>query len=103
MKKILITGSAGFIGFHIAQLLLNEGNEIIGVDNLSDYYDVNLKKIRNKILLSNKNFTFEKLDISKLSKIKKIICSFKPDYIIHLAAQAGIRYSIKRSNSLFTI
>ena len=95
MKKILITGSAGFIGFHIAQLLLNEGNEIIGVDNLSDYYDVNLKKIRNKILLSNKNFTFEKLDISKLSKIKKIICSFKPDYIIHLAAQAGIRYSIK--------
>ena len=54
MKKILITGSAGFIGFHIAQLLLNEGNEIIGVDNLSDYYDVNLKKIRNKILLSNK-------------------------------------------------
>ena len=72
MKKILITGSAGFIGFHIAQLLLNEGNEIIGVDNLSDYYDVNLKKIRNKILLSNKNFTFEKLDISKLSKLKKL-------------------------------
>ena len=93
--KILVTGAAGFIGFHLCEKLLEEKYTVLGVDNINNYYDVKLKKDRLKILLRKKNFKFKKLDISDNNFVKKIysiVKNFK--VIIHLAAQAGVRYSI---------
>ena len=96
MKKIiLVTGSAGFIGFHISHLLLKNNYRVIGLDNLNNYYSISLKKSRNKILKKFKNYTFIKGDICKKDAIIKICKKFKINYILHLAAQAGVRYSIK--------
>ena len=72
MKKILITGGAGFIGFHISQLFLEKNFKVIGVDNLNNYYDVKLKNKRLSILIRNKKFSFKKLDINNSVKLKKI-------------------------------
>jgi UDP-glucuronate 4-epimerase len=92
---ILVTGCAGFIGFHVSLLLLkNKKNKIFGLDNLNDYYDINLKKNRLKILKKNKNFYFLKVDLLNKKKIFNYIKSNKIKIIIHLAAQAGVRYSI---------
>lgn len=96
MKKIiLVTGSAGFIGFHISYLLLKNNYRVIGLDNLNNYYSISLKKSRNKILKKFRNYTFIKADICKKDAIIKICKKFKINYILHLAAQAGVRYSIK--------
>jgi UDP-glucuronate 4-epimerase len=96
MKKIiLVTGSAGFIGFHISKLLLKNNYNVVGVDNLNNYYSVSLKRNRNKELINYKNYTFIKLDICKKNKILEICKKFRINYILHLAAQAGVRYSIK--------
>ena len=92
--NFLVTGSAGFIGFHLSKLLLNNGKKVIGIDNLNDYYDVNLKKNRLKILKKNKKFIFFKLDIANKSKLKNFLKNYKVGIVIHLAAQAGVRYSI---------
>ncbi len=93
--KILITGSAGFIGYHLAEKLLkNKKNKIVGIDNLNNYYDVKIKKKRNNILKKNKNFIFNKLDIVESHKIEKLFKKYKFDFVFHLAAQAGVRYSI---------
>lgn len=94
MKKILITGSVGFIGFHLSEYLLNKNYFVLGIDNLNDYYDVNLKKSRLKILKKHKNFSFKKKNINDVN-LKKIFSNFDPDIVIHLAAQAGVRYSIE--------
>lgn len=94
--KLLVTGSAGFIGFHLTKKLLDKKLKVFGVDNLNKYYDKNLKIDRLKILLKYKNFNFSKLDISNINSLKKIFKSYKPDYVIHLAAQAGVRYSFKK-------
>jgi len=94
MKKILITGCAGFIGFHLSKLLLLKGQKIYGIDNLNKYYDVNLKKERLKILKKFKNFEFYKIDIFNKKKILKNFKNTKYNFVIHLAAQAGVRYSI---------
>ena len=83
--RILITGVAGFIGFHLAKKLIEQGHEIVGIDNINDYYDTNLKKSRLSILKS-KNFEFNKLDINQVSSLNK---SF--DLVVNLAAQAGVR------------
>ena len=94
--KFLVTGAAGFIGFHLCLKLLNNGHSVYGIDNLNNYYDVNLKKNRLKRLLQNKSFKFKKIDISDNNFVKKIYPSVKNiKIIIHLAAQAGVRYSIK--------
>ena len=93
-KKILITGSSGFIGFHLAKLLLEKGIKIHGFDNMNNYYDVNLKKARLKILKEYKNFSFTKANLEDKIKLNKIFKKFKPKVVIHLAAQAGVRYSI---------
>ena len=94
-KKILITGCAGFIGFHLAQDLCKNKNLIIyGIDNLSSYYDTKLKKRRLKILKINKNFIFSKIDVVNDKKITHFILKNNFYYVIHLAAQAGVRYSI---------
>ncbi len=95
MERILITGSSGFIGMHISLNLLNSGYEVCGVDDMNDYYDPYLKEARLKILLDYKNFTFYNADISELKPIKKIFKDFKPQKVVNLAAQAGVRYSLK--------
>ena len=94
--KILLTGVAGFIGMHIAKKLLMNNNEVIGIDNLNNYYSVNLKKARLKNLtdLSNK-FKFFKLDIKDKLSIDNLFKNEQFDFVINLAAQAGVRYSLK--------
>ena len=98
--SVLITGSAGFIGFHLCKKLLESGHNVIGVDNLNNYYDINLKIARNeqlnKITFNKKyNFEFFKLDIENKDELEKIFRSFDIHTVVNLAAQAGVRYSIK--------
>ena len=94
MKKILITGSSGFIGFHISNKLLEEGCTVLGIDEINDYYDKKLKIDRTEILKNHHNFIFQKVSLEDAGKINSIISSCEPDIVIHLAAQAGVRYSL---------
>ncbi|HOS60472.1 MAG TPA: NAD-dependent epimerase [Syntrophorhabdaceae bacterium] len=103
-NKILITGAAGFIGFHLSKRLLDQGHTVIGIDNLNNYYEPKIKEDRLAILLKYPNFTFYKIDISDLTAMKQFFASFNVEhktsnveqfYIIHLAAQAGVRYSLE--------
>ncbi|NOH16232.1 NAD-dependent epimerase [Clostridium cochlearium] len=94
-QKILVTGAAGFIGFHLSSLLLKKDYQVIGIDNINDYYDVKLKEDRLHILKQNDNFTFHKIDLKDKEKIDNLFSKYKFDYVINLAAQAGVRYSIK--------
>ena len=94
--KILITGSSGFIGFHLTKFLLEKGNKIHGYDSMNSYYDVNLKKARLKILKKYKNFSFTKNKLENKRSLEKSFFKFKPNVVIHLAAQAGVRYSIDK-------
>ena len=95
MKNILVTGCAGFIGMHITKKLLENNQRVLGVDNLNNYYDVNLKKIRINFLKKNKNFIFYKKDLKDPSILENIYKKKKFKTILHLAAQAGVRYSLK--------
>lgn len=92
--KVLVTGSAGFIGFHLSQLLIKKGYQVIGIDNLNDYYDVNLKYGRLEILEKEEDFTFYKIDLKDKEEIDNLFEKYKFDYVINLAAQAGVRYSL---------
>ena len=100
-KKILITGACGFIGFHLCKLLLGKYNSIIGIDNINNYYSTKIKKNRLKILKNYKNFVFEKIDISNVTKLKKIFKKHNISIIINLAAQAGVSYSMKYPEKYF--
>ena len=93
--RCLVTGAAGFIGMHTCLDLLNRKIKVLGVDNLNSYYDKNLKLNRIQILNKKNNFTFKKIDISDYNNLIKIFKKFKPQYVINLAAQAGVRHSIK--------
>jgi len=93
-SRILISGVAGFIGFHIAKSLLKDGYTVYGIDNLNDYYNTDLKKKRLKIISDYKNFKFKKVDITNYKNLNKIFIDFKPSKVLHLAAQAGVRYSL---------
>jgi len=93
--NILITGSAGFIGYHLSKRLINEQYKIIGVDNLNNYYDVGLKKARLNNLLKYDNFKFYQYDIEDNNNIQELFEKYQFDTVIHLAAQAGVRYSLK--------
>ena len=93
-ETTLVTGAAGFIGFHLCRKLLDAGNRVIGVDNLNPYYDVSLKDARLKILKSYKNFLFYKADIEDLPQLNKIFKDHQIGRICNLAAQAGVRYSL---------
>ncbi|MBI5326890.1 MAG: NAD-dependent epimerase [Deltaproteobacteria bacterium] len=94
MKKILVTGAAGFIGFHLCKRLLNRGDKVFGIDNLNDYYDVNLKKDRLKQIDGMKNFKFIKMDIADRKSIASLFSEESFDAAVNLAAQAGVRYSL---------
>lgn len=94
-ETYLVTGAAGFIGYYLSSRLLSEGKTVIGVDNLNDYYDMNLKLSRLSLLEGKVNFTFHKIDISDKSALEVLFKENKIDYVINLAAQAGVRYSIE--------
>jgi len=95
MKKILVTGAAGFIGVHLSNQLTNHGYSVVGLDNLNTYYDLNLKKDRLAQLDGNSNFTFIECDLTERERINKIFEEYRPTVVINLAAQAGVRYSIE--------
>lgn len=94
MDKILITGAAGFIGFHLARRLCMDGRTVVGIDNLNDYYDVTLKEDRLEQLEGFESFQFERMDLCDFEALNKLMGDFKPDCVVNLAAQAGVRYSI---------
>lgn len=100
--KVLITGVAGFIGFHLARNLLKKKIKVIGIDNINNYYSTKLKNSRLEILKKNKNFIFYKSDVTKFSNLNKIFNNNKSvDIIYHLAAQAGVRYSVVNPKTYF--
>jgi len=93
-NKILVTGASGFIGFYLCLFLLKRGLNVVGIDNMNNYYNVNLKKVRLNELIQYNNFTFIKSDISDKYKIIEVFKQFKPNVVVNLAAQAGVRYSL---------
>jgi UDP-glucuronate 4-epimerase len=92
--SVLLTGAAGFIGYHVAQRLLTDGHRVVGLDNLSDYYDPTLKQARLDLLASHPEFTFERVDVSNRKTMAEVFGRHRPARVVHLAAQAGVRYSI---------
>ena len=103
-KKILLTGAAGFIGFHLSLKLIDAGFNVFGIDNINDYYDINLKRDRLKNIeknskLKNGKWEFLKIDIVQNEFLEEIFEYFKPEIVINLAAQAGVRYSIKNPSA----
>jgi UDP-glucuronate 4-epimerase len=94
MSSYLITGAAGFIGFHLVQRLIANGDTVLGIDNLNNYYDVSLKQARLKQLEGRSRFTFAELDIADFDRLYELCRELKPSRVIHLAAQAGVRHSI---------
>jgi UDP-glucuronate 4-epimerase len=93
--RVLVTGAAGFIGFHTCRKLLERGDEVIGVDNLNPYYDVSLKEARRDILQQYGEFRFHLLDLKESHAVAKLFADHRPEGVIHLAAQAGVRYSLQ--------
>lgn len=93
-KKILVTGAAGFIGFHLSRKLCGQGHTVIGIDNLNDYYDPTLKESRLAILNEVNGFSFRKMDLQEKERIDQLFADEKFDYVVNLAAQAGVRYSL---------
>lgn len=97
--KILVTGAAGFIGFHVSRLLLERGEQVVGLDNLNDYYDVSLKEARLQILKQSPGFGFHRIELADRAAVEELFAGSGFDRVIHLAAQAGVRYSIANPHS----
>ena len=97
--KLLVTGAAGFIGFHTAKLLLDRGDEVVGLDNINDYYDPALKEARLEILQSFKRFRFIKADLADRGAMQPLFRAERFQRVVHLAAQAGVRYSLKNPHA----
>lgn len=97
-KRSLVTGAAGFIGFHLCRRLLQEGWTVLGIDNLNSYYDISLKEARLQLLTSEDGFDFKRIDISDGSAISSVFSEFAPPIVINLAAQAGVHYSLDHPN-----
>jgi len=98
-KRILVTGSAGFVGFHLCRRLLEQGATVLGVDSFSAYYDVALKEARNALLERHPNFSLARLSIEDADAFGAAWASFRPERVLHLAAQAGVRYSVEEPRS----
>ena len=94
MARILVTGAAGFIGYHTAERLLARGDEVLGLDNVNDYYDVRLKEARLARLQRHERFRFARLGLEDRAGMERLFADERPEYVIHLAAQAGVRYSL---------
>lgn len=99
MKKILVTGAAGFIGYHLVKRLCAQGHDVYGLDNLNDYYDPTLKYARLHDLSSLKNFSFEQINLALDGTVDNYFSRIKPDVVVNLAAQAGVRYSIENPHA----
>ena len=97
--KIFVTGTSGFIGFHLANLLLKEGFQVFGYDGLTPYYDINLKKKRNDILIKYPKFSFNQGMLEDQKNLEQLFDKYQPEFIVHLAAQAGVRYSLENPRS----
>ncbi|MFM8402123.1 MAG: GDP-mannose 4,6-dehydratase, partial [Pirellula sp.] len=95
MKTILVTGTAGFIGYHFAKRCLDLGHRVVSVDSINDYYDVQLKHNRLKLLQSHANFEFHQMGLEDQQGISRLFQSHRFDRVVHLAAQAGVRYSLE--------
>ena len=95
MRKVLVTGSAGFIGFHLSQLLLDEGFAVVGYDGMTDYYDVRIKQRRHQMLSQNQHFTWREAMVDDFETLRELCLAERPDVFVHLAAQAGVRYSLE--------
>src|SRR5450755_3873537 len=98
-KAVLVTGAAGFIGFHAAQRLLSDGGEVVGLDIVNDYYDPKLKEARLKILQRHPNFIFVKLDLTNRASTRALFEQYRFPTVVHLAAQAGVRYSLENPHA----
>ncbi|MGE0755790.1 MAG: NAD-dependent epimerase [Pirellulaceae bacterium] len=99
MARFLVTGSAGFIGFHLTRRLLARGDEVVGIDNLNDYYSVQLKEDRLKQLLGQPRFTFQRLDLADRPRMARLFADHAFDVVINLGAQAGVRYSLQNPHA----
>jgi len=93
--RVLVTGSSGFIGYHLSRLLLSEGHEVLGIDAMTDYYDVTLKEERHAMLFGLPGFRAENPRLENAEEVRRLALDFNPDVILHLAAQAGVRYSLE--------
>jgi len=98
-QAVLVTGAAGFIGFHVAQLLLAQGRDVVGVDSVNDYYDPTLKEARLALLRRNAKFNFVKLDLADRAAMAKLFAQYRFPHVVHLAAQAGVRYSLQNPHA----
>jgi UDP-glucuronate 4-epimerase len=98
-NNALVTGAAGFIGYHLSERLLQEGQSVTGIDNLNPYYDVSLKKARLERLMAFKNFTFFEMDLSEMESLERIFKNVPFDVVVNLAAQAGVRYSLENPHA----
>src|SRR3954463_15034498 len=96
--KVLVTGAAGFIGMHCAARLLERGDEVIGIDNLSNYYSVELKQARLE-RLKHERFRFHRVDLTEAERLQALFAAERPQAVLHLAAQAGVRYSLENPGS----
>jgi len=94
LKTYLVTGAAGFIGFHVSRALLERGDRVLGLDNLNDYYDVSLKEARLRLLQDNEHFTFYKEDLANREALAQIFGENRIQVVCNMAAQAGVRYSL---------
>ena len=99
MRKILVTGAAGFIGFHLSRRLLEGGDPVVGLDNLNPYYDVTLKQARLQILEEKENFRFVRGDLSDRKTMEALFADERFEIVVNLAAQAGVRYSLKNPHA----